>query len=139
MKILKYAKFFRDANKKYYCGLPAGLMFKAVGDYIKYSLDKKYISADDLYTTDEEVLEKISQHLKEDEKLQYLLDRMDNKIEYKNDPSDFEEKVVCKSRIVDPLCKYEGEIKRVSEINPDWQKVIQEEMKPKEYFLKFLG
>jgi hypothetical protein len=102
-------------------------------------LEKKYISVADLYTTDDEVLEKISQHLKEDEKLQYLLDRMDNKIEYKNDPSDFEEKVVCKSRIVDPLCKYEGKIKRVSEINPDWQKVIQEEMKPKEYFLKFLG
>ena len=134
----KYANHFKKLNENYFCGIKTALMFRTVGDYIKYSLEKKYISVADLYTTDEEVLEKISQHLKEDEKLQYLLDRMDNKIKYKDDPNDFEEKVVCKSRIVDPLCRYEGGIKRVSEINPDWQKVIQEEMKPKEYFLKFL-
>ena len=134
----KYAEYFKSLNEKYYCGLPAALMFSAVGEYIKYSLENEYISAEDLYTTDDAVLEKISQYLEKDEKLQGLLNRMNNKVEYKDDPEDFKEKVACKSRIVDPLCKYNGEMKRVSEINHNWKKIVEQEMKPKEYFLKFL-
>jgi hypothetical protein len=84
------------------------------------------------------VLLKISTHLEEDKKLKYLFDRMNNKIEFKNDPNDFEEHVFCKSRVIDPLCHHNGKIMRVSEINLDWKKVVEQEMKPKEYFLKFL-
>ena len=93
---------------------------------------------EDLYTTDNLVIEKILAYLDKDEKLKKLFDRMNNKIEFKNDPNDFEEHVFCKSRVIDPLCHHDEKIMRVSEINPDWKKVISEEMKPKEYFLKFL-
>ncbi|HAT73801.1 MAG: hypothetical protein US30_C0004G0100 [Candidatus Moranbacteria bacterium GW2011_GWF2_36_839] len=134
----KYAKYFRIINEKYYRAMISVMTFKSVGEYIKHAIFKKYITLEDLYTTDDAVLSKIYVHLKEDSKLQKLFNRMNNKIEFKNDPNDFEEHVFCKSRVVDPLCHHDGKIARVSEINLDWKMVIKEEMKPKEYFLKFL-
>lgn len=134
----KYAGYFKILNRKHYSGLPTALMFRTVGDYVKYSLEKNYISKIDLYSTDDAVLAKISEYLEKDKKLKYLFDRMNNKISYKNDPDDFEERVVCKSRMVDPLCYYKGEVKRVSDINLEWKNIVIQEMKPKEYFLKFL-
>jgi len=134
----KYAKYFKALNDKQYSGIISVMTFKSVGDYIKHAIFKKYISLEDLYTTDDAVLLKISKHLKEDSKLQKLFDRMNNKVKFKNDSTDFEEHVFCKSRVIDPLCHHDEKIMRVSEINLDWKKVIKEEMKPKEYFLKFI-
>lgn len=133
----KYAELFLYLNVNYWAGLPSALMFQTVGDYLKYSLSKNYITENDLYTTDTEVLLKIEPYLQEDEKLKLLFDRMNNKINYKNDKNDYDTKVFCKSRIVDPFCFHEGSIKRVSEIEPSWQEIIEQELKPKEYFLKF--
>ncbi|MFA6159584.1 MAG: HD domain-containing protein [Parcubacteria group bacterium] len=134
----KYANYFRMLNKIYWCDLPSALMFMTVRDYMRYSLEKKYINLFDLYTTDGEVLSKISYYLNRDERLRYLFDRMNNKIKVKNDSEDFQERIVCKSRVIDPLCYHDGRIQRVSDINLEWKEVIREEIKPKEYFLKFL-
>jgi len=133
----KYAELFRKLNHDYYSGFYAAIMLQTVGDYLKYSLQKDYISHTDLYTTDKIVLEKIAPHLKKDEHLQILFDRMNNKIKAKNDPQDFDRQVFCKSRIIDPLCFAEGQIKRVSDIEPSWLDVIKKESKVTEYFLKF--
>ncbi len=134
----KYAKYFKILNEKYYCDIISALIFSVTGYYIKHSIENKYISLEDLYTTDDVVIEKISAHLDKDKKLKYLFDRMNNKVKFKNDPTDFEEHVFCKSRVIDPLCHHGEKIMRVSEINLDWKVVVEEEMKPKEYFLKFL-
>ncbi len=134
----KYAQYFKILNEKYYSGIVSALIFSVTGNYIKHANERKYIFLEDLYTTDDAVLSKIYVHLKEDSKLQKLFDRMNNKVKFKNDPNDFEEHVFCKSRVIDPLCHHNGKIMRVSEINLDWKMVIKEEMKPKEYFLKFL-
>ena len=62
---------------------------------------------------------------------------MNNHIGYVNNPNDYDVQVFCKSRVVDPLCYNNGKVMRVSEINSVWKKVVEEEMRPKEYFLKF--
>ena len=133
----KYAKLFLKLNTDYYSGLPSAVMFRTVGDYFRYALSKKYISETDLYTTDKIVLGKIESHIKTDSKLSLLFDRMNNKISFRNDPNDYTGKVFCKSRVVNPLCWHDGKIKRISEINPSWNDIIERESKPKEYFLKF--
>lgn len=133
----KFAELFLKMNCLYYAGLPTPLMFKTLSDYLKYSLNQKYITLEDLYTTDNEVLKKINKNLAKDKKLELLWDFVNNKIPSKNDPNDFETHIFCKSRIVDPLCRHEGKIKRVSEIDPSWVKIVEQELKPKEYFLKF--
>ena len=133
----QYAKLFLKMNMGYYAGLSSAVMFRTVGDYLRHALMKGYISETDLYTTDKIVLSKIEIYHKIDEKLSLLFDRMNNKIGFKNDPNNFDSEVFCKSRVIDPLCRHNGEIKRFSQIEPSWSIILKEESKPKHYFIKF--
>lgn len=133
----KYAELFLRLNKKYYSGLNSAVMFRTVGDYLRYALKKSYISKDDLYTTDEIVLSKIEKHFKDDGQLRLFYERMNKKIKTNNNFENYDAQVLCKSRVVNPLCKDNGEIKQLSVIDTDWAKVLKQESKPKQYFLKF--
>jgi len=134
----EYANIFMILNKDYYSAITSAVMYRRVGDYIKHALEQGYITRDDLYTTDKEVIDKINKHLSIDDKLNVYWKRMNDSAGYENNPNNYDVEVFCKSRIVDPLCWHNGEIKRVSEIKPDWKKIVKEEQEPKEYFIKFL-
>jgi uncharacterized protein len=135
----KYAVLFSFLNRKYYSGIESALMFRTVGDYLKYALKKKYISQTELHTTDDYVINKINQNLNDDLYLQKLFNRMNNISEYKLDKNDFEAEVFCKSRIVDPfVLDGNSQLKRFSQLVPEWKKEVEEEQKPKQYFIKFL-
>lgn len=112
-------------------------MFRTVGDCLKYALERGCVEERDFYTTDAEVLVKIERYLKKDEKLKLLFDRMDNKTEIIDDPKSYDARVYCKSRIVDPLFLKHGKMRRFSEVDRKWGRIVKEELKPKEYFLKF--
>lgn len=133
----EYAKLFNILNKDYYSAITTAVMFRRVGDYLKYALSKNYITKDDLYTTDKEVIDKINNNLAKDEKLNFFWKRMNNGGGYENNPNDYDAEVYCKSRIVDPLCLDNGKIKRVSDIEPSWKDIIKQESEPKGYFIKF--
>ncbi len=133
----KYADLFFKLNSLYYAGLPSAVMFRTVGDCMRYALQRGYINEGDLYTTDKEVLTKIGKYLKKDKKLRLLFNKMEGKIGFKENKQNYDSHIFCKSRIVDPLCKYNGKIKRVSEINKEWGILLKKESVPKEYFTKF--
>jgi len=133
----QYANLFEKLNRVYYSGLSTAIMFQAVADYLKYALDKKYIQENELYLTDKEVIEKINDNLKEDKILAKLWARMNDKKYFENNPNDFDVEIICKSRVVDPLCFDKDEIKRVSEVDPTWKEIISRESKPKKYYLKY--
>lgn len=133
----EYAKLFKILNDDYYSAITTAVMFRRVGDYLKYALSKNYIIKDDLYTTDKEVIDKINSNLAKDEKLDFLWKRMNNGGGYESNPDNYDAEVYCKSRIVDPLCLDNGEIKRVSDIEPNWKGMVEQETKPKGYFIKF--
>lgn len=133
----KYARLFLKLNTDYYTSLLSAVMYRSVGDCLRYALSQKYISEADLYTTDKIVLDKIKFQLKIDPKLKLLFDRMNNKVGFKNDPDNYDAKVFIKSRIVDPLCLHNGRVQKVSDIDPDWKDIIKQESEPKQYFIKF--
>ncbi len=81
--------------------------------------------------------QKIKKHLKSDEQLGLFYDRMNKKIKVINNPENYNVQVFCKSRIVNPLCKHNGQVKRVSDINTSWITLLEQQSKPKQYFLKF--
>jgi len=112
-------------------------MLRTVGDYLRYALSKKYITEIDLYTTDKIVLKKIEPYINIDSMLSLLFDRMSNKIGASNNSNNYNEKVFCKSRIVNPLCLHDGKTKKVSEVESSWNDILEKESEPKEYFLKF--
>jgi len=133
----KYAELFLKLNRDYYAGLASAVMFRTVGDCLRYALQKGYIREDDLYTTDKIVIEKIKRFLDKDEKLKLFWERMNNKIKISNNPNDYDAQVFCKSRIVNPLFLDNGSLKRISEIELSWNDIIKQELQPKKYFLKF--
>lgn len=133
----RYADLFYLLNIKYYAGLPSAIMFRAVGDCLKYALQKRYISEGDLYTNDKAVIDKVLEFLGGDEKLNILYERMNRRVGVVNNPDDYDASVFCKSRIVDPLFRDGVAVKRVSDADSNWRIVIEREMAPKQYFLKF--
>ena len=133
----KFAQLFFKLNKVYYSSFRTAIMFKTVGDCLKYALRKKYITATDLYATDKIIITKINKYLNKDKNLKLLWQRMNGKIKVKQNRNDYDARIFCKSRIVDPLFKDKGKLKRLSEAEPSWGKIVKQELKPKEYFLKF--
>ncbi|MEI6596977.1 MAG: hypothetical protein WCL13_02060 [bacterium] len=133
----KFAQLSYKLNKIYYSGFPTAIMFRTVGDCLKYALDKKYITITDIYTTDKIVLAKIKKYLNKDKHLNLLWQRMNGKIKAKQNRKNYDAHIFCKSRIVDPLFIDKKKIKRLSEDELSWGKIVKQELKPKEYFLKF--
>jgi len=134
----KCVKKFRKMNNLYWSGISAALMFGTVAEAIKYSLKKRYLREKDIFTTDKAVLKKLNKFSKKDEKLNLLFKRMQGKVAYRINKNNYDLHVFTKSRAIDPLIQINSEIKKLSEIDKSWAKVVKEELKPKEYFIKFL-
>ena len=133
----KYAELFLKMNTAFYSGIKSAIMFRAVGDCLKYSLDAGYISYQDLYTTDQEVIRKVRKHIVSDHKLANLWARMNNQIKAKNDKDDYVSEVFCKSRVVNPLFRENNVLQRLSDKNKNWSEIVIKESTPKHYYLKF--
>ena len=132
-----YAELYRTMNSSYWAGLPTALMFKTVGDYFRHALQQRYITYDDLYTTDDDVLERVATHHSHDPQLRLLFARMNCKIPYITTPSPRATRIVNKSRAVDPRVIHEGMIRPLSALDPEWRPILERESRPKEYFLEF--
>ena len=132
-----YAEVFSKLNDLYYAGFSSVVMFQTVGDLLKYSLKQKYISYDDLYTTDQQVLDKVKPYFDQDKQLFIFWQRMNNKIKAINSPKDWEVCVYVKSRAINPWFK-EGDKKlKLSDRLPNWSREVTEKSQAKKYFLKF--
>ena len=132
-----YAELFRRLNAKYYSSLISAVMFQTVGDCLRYALGRGYIDEGDLYSTDDEVLAKVSKFSTQDEDLRQLFDRMNRKDGFKNDPDDYDAEISCKSRMVDPLFDDAGKLRRASDADSEWKNNFAAEFKQKTYFIKF--
>jgi hypothetical protein len=62
---------------------------------------------------------------------------MNDKTKTVNNQKNYDTQVFCKSRIVDPLFRDGDILRRVSDEDLDWKKIVKQELKPKQYFLKF--
>jgi len=133
----EYAELFKYLNDTRYSGIESAMMLSSVGKYLRYVLEKKYIEENDLYKTDKDVLNKVSKFLEEDAELQKLFDRMTHKVNAINNPENYDYEVYCKSRMIAPLCKTEKGIVRLSDWYPEWNQIVEENSKPKRYFLKW--
>lgn len=133
----KFTDFFFKLNNHYYSDLRASVMHQVVGDVVRYSLEKNYLSEKDLYTTDKLVLTKIKSKLSTDKNLKKLFDKMEGKINYKNNPKDYDNIISLKSRVIDPLFSKRKNIKHVSDIVKGLKNIIVQGLKPKTYYIKF--
>ncbi|MCR4284259.1 MAG: HD domain-containing protein [Parcubacteria group bacterium] len=133
----KFAKYFMDMNDKYWTGIHTAVMFRCGGDFLKHGLSKRYITIEDLYKTDNYVLDKLRFYTSKDDELKRLFDRADFKINITNSPSGYDAKLLVKSRAVNPLFREDKEFLRVSDLDKEWVEILKRESNPKEWFLKF--
>ena len=134
----RYARLFLKLNQQYYAGISSAAMFRAVGDCLQYALQMGYISEDDLYTNDRNVLEKVQLYALKDKKLHSLWECMNNKYPITTDPESATKRVFCKSRVVDPLWLAQDVVKRVSDHDREWLHALGFERNPKEYCFSFI-
>lgn len=133
----RFAELFFRMNNECYAGLTSARMFCAVGDFVKYALEKGYVSLADLEGDDGSVVKKALDARGGDRELERLFARMENRVAGYDDPEGQGRHIVCKSRAVDPLFSDEGKLKRLSEARPEWKEVMAAERQPKEYHIKF--
>ena len=133
----RFAKEYLLLNNLYWASQEAGVMFKTIGETIKHSLFNGYLKEEDVFTTDREVLEKLKKLKNKDKTFNLLLKRMQGKVKWKLDKRNYDVKVKVKSRVVDPLIKLNKNLKRLSEIDKDYQKLMFKNLSPKEYCIKF--
>lgn len=132
----KFADLFYYANKNCYAGIKSAIMLGTVGQYLGYAIEKKYVTIKDLYTTDTNVLNLLAKFHNHDTHLEKLFKRMNLQFEFREDSNNFDLKVGCKNRNVDPLFLENDVVKRVSDANPDW-KNIADNTTPIVYYIKF--
>lgn len=132
-----FARLFARNNRECFAGLPSAKMFITLRNYLKHALKQKYIERADFYGVDSQVLEKIAAHHTHDAELKHLFDYLEARLPIQNNPANFDERVVCKSRFIDPLCLVNNEIQHLSTVLPGWKQIMTEDSQPKEYFLKF--
>lgn len=94
----KFADFFKEMNDECYSCLDSAIMFQTVGEYLRHAIKQWYITRDDAYTTDRQVIDKINVHLPEDVPLQLLWNRMNGKVAHTLDPEDYTYHVFCKKQ-----------------------------------------
>lgn len=133
----KFSLLFSELNKKYYSGFISAIMFITVANYLKYALEKNYLTHDDLYTTDKLVLKKIAPFHKQDKHLHHLFELMNDGRSIINNPKEYQQSFFCKSRAVDPLFATAERVQRLSEVLPEWKERLKQETIPKEYFIYF--
>ena len=133
----RFAELFKKLNTVYYSGPESAVMFRTVGDVVKYAMKKSYIKNEDIFSTDRKIIQKLKKFQEKDKKLNLLFKRMNGEIKFRLDENKYDAIVFCKSRIVDPLFKLNFSIKRLSEVDDNWAKIVKEESIPKKYFIKF--
>jgi len=142
----KFTLLYLKFNSLYWSGAESAVMFRTVGDMIRYSLKKGYLTKEDLFTTDKEVLAKVEKIRDKDKKLDLLLRRMQGKVKWsafarsydgKLAKEKYDTKVLVKSRVVNPSVKTNGEIKRISEVDEICKSLTKDHSPPKEYYIKF--
>ncbi len=131
----EYAEYFKKLNDDLYAGFSSAIMFKSIKDFIKHALQREYICTDDLEQYDQYVLDKCLKYIESDKLLRKYWARMNNRKLFYQDRNNCEEIVSCKSRVVDPRCLVNADIKRISDIHIDWKKTLQMDSTVKEYHI----
>lgn len=131
----QYAEIFKKLNDIYYSCAEAGATFLRTSRWIKHALSNNYITHNDLFTTDDVVIAQINAHIGEDGELQKLWNEMNNTEFIIGTKDSRGEKVVVKSRIVDPLFMTDDGTQRLSQKNRQWRDFVCSDSLPKTYYI----
>jgi len=129
-----FAYHYYNLNKNVWSSVFWTVNHKILADIIKLIIEKGYVKKEDLFLKNDEQITKIIEKNK-DKDIEMLVKKMKNldyhkiKVVSKKDKYDYNWKK--KNRFVDPKILINGNIKKLSDINPEWKLKL-------EYFRKHL-
>jgi uncharacterized protein len=130
-----YARIFKELNDVYYSGKETAAMFLRTAAWMQYAVKNAYITKDDIFTNDDHVIKKVNQHLSHDQKLCELWKKMNDPKIVLSQNSEKSQKIIVKSRIIDPFFMKDGKRCRVSDLNPQWAEIVKRDLLPRVYYL----
>lgn len=133
----EFALFFIKVNNEYYASPYGTAMFCLLADAMKLGLKKGIISKADLFSTHEFVYGKLADS--RDPEISNKLELISKQTVVKEDAEVFDYRTVKKQRFVDPGILLEGGVKRLSEIDTEFNKALKlHKESRKEYKLRVL-
>lgn len=110
---------FRALNQKWYVSVLDMSLYRFFADGLRLALDTHVISMEDLFLTDDEVWDKLlASELPALKKVMEYLPRMNVKVVGEGEPHDFQ--VQSKIRLIDPWVVSEGQLERLSILDPEF-------------------
>lgn len=131
----RFAELFAELNGRFFSGLPSAAMFRSVGDCLRHALGRGYLAREDLWGTDDQVLDALRIRLDQDAELDRLWRRMWGLAPVRAADQGLE--VRCKSRAVDPGVVRGRSVARLSMLQPDWAGILAEQARPRVWRLCF--
>ncbi len=128
-----FSEMFRVMSRDWWSGFPSAVAFTYTVAFLRHALKAGYVTEDDLYGTESDFLARANART-DDAAASRLWRRMHDPNGWRNDPSQPDARIVCKSRMVDPLVKTAGGPVRLSVLQPDWAGIVAAESAPREWF-----
>lgn len=134
----RFSRLFAYLNDNCWSDISSAVMFSVSAQLFRHAIAKNYVSFSDFYHgNDQYILQKILPHLDSDSELNsyhHLLTLAPDNFE--NDLSLPGEAIFIKNRVVNPYLLHQGELKRVSELDIDYQHYVEQMPKFKQYHVK---
>ncbi|QKQ98554.1 HD domain-containing protein [Candidatus Nanohaloarchaea archaeon] len=120
----RFARRFIQADRQWWAEPKEVAINEIFAQALRRAMDIDLIDEEDLFKTDEEVLEILRES--DDEKIQEKLETLDEGFEVELDWDDYDFLVETKARFVDPEVKENGELTRVTNVSREIGHMIEE-------------
>lgn len=118
-----FAEKYIEANNLLYCNPLQSSLFKFVSEVVRLGISKRIISKEDLFSTDDEVYNKLKKS--KDKKIAQMLKLISN-LKVVEDKSDYDMHLKSKVRYLDPKILFNGKIVRLSEVDSSYKMKMKE-------------
>jgi hypothetical protein len=133
-----FAEKYIEVNTRFYCNAFQAALFKLVSEVLKLAIQKNVITEADLFTTDSEVLNKLTKS--KDKEISNLLKRISylNVIE---DEENYDYYLKSKVRCTDPKILIDNKAVRLSKIDESYKKLMNDfiERASKGFFVRIIN
>jgi HD superfamily phosphohydrolase len=123
---IEYGKRYADADEEWWANPKEVVLTEIFAEAVKEALKQDILSEEELFGTDEEVMEKLKNW--DNELIQEKLQLLDNGFEIELEAEDPDMEVKTKARAVDPPVLVDGEVRKASEFSEELEERIEEHM-----------
>jgi len=121
---IEYGKKYAEADEEWWANPKEVILTEILAKAVKEALEQDVLTEEELFGTDEQVMEKLRNS--DNELIQEKLELLDNGFEIELEAENPDMEVATKARAVDPPVTVDGEVREASEFSDELKKRIKE-------------